>query len=63
MKGRFIFLSAFNHLFDSLIDTPNSIDHLTRKLDRLDIGRVLNIIKTKDSNGAKIGIQVRMGIR
>ena len=63
MEGRFIFLSAFNHLFNSLIDTPNSIDHLTRKLDRLDVGRVLNIIKTKDNNGAKIGIQVRMGIR
>ena len=63
MEGRFVFLSAFNHLFDSLIDAPNSIDHLTRKLDRLDVGRALNIIETKDSNGAKIGIQVRMGIR
>ena len=63
MEDRFVFLSAFNHLFNSLIDAPNSIDYLTRKLDRLDIGRALNIIKTKDSNRVKIRIQVRMGIR
>ena len=48
MEGRFVFLSAFNHLFDSLIDAPNSIDHLTRKLDRLDVGSVGRIIWIAD---------------
>ena len=63
MAGRFGCLSDINQLFDSLIDAPNSIDHLTRKSDRLDIGRALNIIKTEDGNGAKIGIQVGVGTR
>ena len=63
MAGRFGCLSDINKLFNSLIDAPNSINHLTRKLDRLDVGRALNIIKTEDGNGAKIGIQVGVGTR
>ena len=63
MAGRFGCLSDFNQLFDSLIDAPNSIDHLTRKSDRLDVGRALNIMKCKGGDGAKIGIQVGVGAR
>ena len=45
MKDRFSFLRDINQLFDSLIESPNHIDYLTRKSDRLDVGRGLDIIK------------------
>ena len=61
MGGRSGCLSDINQIFDSLIDARNSIDHLTKKSDSLDVGRALNIIKTEGGNGAKIGIQVGVG--
>ena len=59
MEGRFVFLSTFNYLFDSLIDAPNSIEHPTRKLDIIAMYVGLNSIKTNVGNGAKIVHQMR----
>ena len=59
MEGRFVFLSAFNHPFDSLIDAPNSIEHPTRKLDIIAMYVGLNSIKTNVGNSAKIVHQMR----
>ena len=56
---RFVFLSAINQLYNSLIDTPNPINHPTRKSDILDIYIGLNSFKSKDSDGAKIVHRVR----
>ena len=42
------------HYNNSLINTSNSIDYPTRKLDILDIYIGLNSFKSKDGNRAKI---------
>ena len=59
MEGRFGFLRDINQMFDSLIESPNCIDYLTRKLDRLDVGRGLDIMKYEGGDGAKIVHQMR----
>ena len=61
MEGKFVFLSAFNHLFDSLIDAPNAIDYSTRKLDKSAMYIGLDNIKTDCDDGAKNGHQVGAG--
>ena len=61
MEGRFIFLSAINQSYDSLIDAPNSIEHPTRKLDLIAMFVGLDSIKTDGDDGAKIGHQVGAG--
>ena len=61
MEGRFVFLSATNQPFDSLIDAPNSIEHPTRKSDIIAMYVGLNSIKTNNGDGVKSGHQVGAG--
>ena len=61
MEGKFVFLSAFNHPFNSLIDAPNAIDYSTRKLDQSAMYIGLDSIKTDGDDGAKNGHQVGAG--
>ena len=58
MESKFVFLSDTNQLYNSLIATPNLIDHSTEKLDNLDIYVGLDSFKTKGGDGAKIVHQV-----
>ena len=59
MEGKFVFLSDINQLYNSLIDTPNPIDHPIKKLDILDMYIGVDSFKTKGGGGAKIVHQVR----
>ena len=61
IEGKFVFLSTFNHPFDSLIDAPNAIDYPTRKLDTSAMYIGLDIIKSDGDGGAKNGHQVGAG--
>ena len=61
MEGRFVFLSAINQLYDSLIDAPNAIDYSTRKSDKSAMYIGLDSIKTDVDDGVKSGHQVGAG--
>ena len=54
MEGKYVFLNDTNHLYDSLIDAPNPIEHPDRKLDLLAMYVCLDSIKINVGGGAKI---------